>query len=415
MSGHGRSRQICNDNFGYDCQGLLFIAELGKEDYLEEATHRRFPVLLSEHFKNAVVCSNVLYCIGASAMASFEKKLVPPPKIREDGIHGTAGIDVDTIEYVPLDAGKPINPIRLRQLVLEQKERLVALIERVFHREQTDLSDVWFATVLAVITCIRAHQSDTLVMSNGIFALGRLAQSAVGLKSLASALKGVETVVQSMRLHDHDNIMASNGCLAIARICHVPHIDHREDRAIAFEAIDKNTAIQENALREGALQAVHKAEASHGKDPIVARAVAEALGGLAVGNSHLALEDVEQAAERICKAMSHDFHDIEPLKDHFPTIFDEVHGRDEFVMAYGAKALGSMVLVKSTHKAAGQDKRFPYLVSDPGKQDAIAKVGAIQCMCMALKQFPKKKDTVLSLCGPALADAIRLHENNQVG
>lgn len=38
--------------------------------------------------------------------------------------------------------------------------------------------------------------------------------------------------------------------------------------------------------------------------------------------------------------MSHDFHEIEPPKDHFPTVFDEVHGRDEFVTAYGAKALG---------------------------------------------------------------------------
>jgi hypothetical protein len=26
--------------------------------------------------------------------------------------------------------------------------------------------------------------------------------------------------------------------------------------------------------------------------------------------------------------------------------------------------------------------------------------GAIECMCMALKQFPKKKESVLSLCGP---------------
>jgi hypothetical protein len=64
--------------------------------------------------------------------------------------------------------------------------------------------------------------------------------------------------------------------------------------------------------------------------------------------------------------------------------------------------------------------------------------GAIECMCMALKQFPKKKESVLSLCGPvwystrsapcmsvhadtrstyhdgqALAFAIRLHEKNQ--
>ncbi len=68
-------------------EGLLFIAELGKEDYLEEMTHRRFPVLLTEHFKNSVIVSNVLYCIGASALASFEKQLIPPPKVPRARAH----------------------------------------------------------------------------------------------------------------------------------------------------------------------------------------------------------------------------------------------------------------------------------------------------------------------------------------
>ena len=275
---------------------------------------------------------------------------------------------------MPLDAGKPINPIRLRQLMLAQKERITALVEDVFHREHTDLTDVWFVTVLCIVACIRAHQADSLVMSNGLFALGRLAQSAVGLKKLAASLRGVETTVQSMGLFDHDNIMASNGCLAIARICHVPVIADHEDRDVAFKLIDENAEIQRQALEQDALHAVFKAETDHGHDPVVARAFAEAIGGLAVGSQHLSLEQVEEGARRICKAMSHNFHEIEPLKDHFPTIFDEVHGKDEFVTAYGAKSLGSMVLVKSTHKAAGQDSRFPYLVSDPAKQDAIAEV-----------------------------------------
>jgi len=82
----------------------------------------------SEHFKNAVVCSNVLYCIGASAMESFEKKIRPPPRVREDGHHGTSGIHVNTIELVPLE-DKPVNPVRLRQLVIEQKERITAIVE----------------------------------------------------------------------------------------------------------------------------------------------------------------------------------------------------------------------------------------------------------------------------------------------
>lgn len=68
-------------------EGLLFIAELGKEDYLDEMTHRRFPVLITEHFKNAVVVSNLLYCIGACALASFQKKLLPPAKVSRARAH----------------------------------------------------------------------------------------------------------------------------------------------------------------------------------------------------------------------------------------------------------------------------------------------------------------------------------------
>ena len=67
-------------------QGLLFIGDLGKDDYLDETTHRRLPVLITEHFKNSVVCSNCLFCIGASAMQSFSKqnakRLLPPPKVQ---------------------------------------------------------------------------------------------------------------------------------------------------------------------------------------------------------------------------------------------------------------------------------------------------------------------------------------------
>ena len=62
-------------------QGLLFIADQGKESHLEEMVHRRFPVLITEHFKNSLTCSNVLYCIGTCAQASFEKKLLPPAKV----------------------------------------------------------------------------------------------------------------------------------------------------------------------------------------------------------------------------------------------------------------------------------------------------------------------------------------------
>jgi hypothetical protein len=50
-------------------------------------------------------------------------------------------------------------------------------------------------------------------------------------------------------------------------------------------------------------------------------------------------------ARRICKAMNHDFHEIAEKKDHYPTIFDEVHGRDEFVTAYGYLSISSRVCI----------------------------------------------------------------------
>ena len=100
-------------------------------------------------------------------------------------------------------------------------------------------------------------------------ALGRLAQSATGLKNYVGILRGVETIVNSMAMHDHDNIMASNGCLAIARICHLPDIDSREDKELAQKALDTNAEIQEKALTEGALNAVLTAEVRHGASKLV--------------------------------------------------------------------------------------------------------------------------------------------------
>ena len=254
-------------------KGLLLVADLGKENFLDEMTHRRLLVVVTEHFKNSVICSNAMYCIGMCAMQSFSNespnRLVPPAREREDGIHGTAGIDVQSIDYVELNPKKPINPARLRQEATEQKTRIEAFVEEILGRESTDLNDLWFATIVTIIAAIRAHQADTLVMSNGIFALGRLAQSATGLKNYVGILRGVETIVNSMAMHDHDNIMASNGCLAIARICHLPDIDSREDKELAQKALDTNAEIQEKALAEGALNAVLTAEARHGASELV--------------------------------------------------------------------------------------------------------------------------------------------------
>jgi len=51
-----------------------------------------------------------------------------------------------------------------------------------------------------------------------------------------------------------------------------------------------------------------------------------------------------------------------------------------------------MVLAKSAHKAAaGQDSRFPYLVSDPAKQDAIADVRITSLLKKKLKNLSKER------------------------
>ena len=203
-----------------------------------------------------------------SQFVDFDESL-PNGAIIVNNLDWTAGIDVRSIDYVELNPKKPINPARLRQQATEQKARIEAFVEEILGRESTDLNDLWFATIVTIIAAIRAHQADTLVMSNGIFALGRLAQSATGLKNYVGILRGVETIVNSMAMHDHDNIMASNGCLAIARICHLPDIDSREDKELAQKALDTNAEIQEKALTEGALNAVLTAEVRHGASKLV--------------------------------------------------------------------------------------------------------------------------------------------------
>ena len=71
----------------------------------------------------------------------------------------------------------------------------------------------------------------------------------------------------------------------------------------------------------------------------VERAFAEAVGGLCVANNHLAIEELKEAASRICKAMDHNYHEIGAKAIQF-SIFDEEHGRDEFITAYGCKSFG---------------------------------------------------------------------------
>ena len=42
----------------------------------------------------------------------------------------------------------------------------------------------------------------------------------------------------------------------------------------------------------------------------MSRAFAEAVAGLSVANTHLSMEDIGNAARRVCKAMSYDYHEI---------------------------------------------------------------------------------------------------------
>jgi hypothetical protein len=72
-----------------------------------------------------------------------------------------------------------------------------------------------------------------------------------------------------------------------------------------------------------------------------------------------------------------------------------------------------MVLARSTHKMAGMDSRFPRLVPEPSKQTLVGKLGGVQRMCEALRQFPKKRETVLAFTIAGLAHVIRCHEDNQ--
>jgi hypothetical protein len=52
--------------------------------------------------------------------------------------------------------------------------------------------------------------------------------------------------------------------------------------------------VRVQALHEGALQAIFKAEEEHGEDPVVSRAFAEAGAGLCVASSHLSADDVSE-------------------------------------------------------------------------------------------------------------------------
>ena len=91
----------------------------------------------------------------------------------------------------------------------------VCMPQEVFHREATDLNDIWFATVLTVIATIRAHQADSLVMSNGLFALGRLSQAAVGLKNLVCFNGLVREMSHSNAWHDSAYVLSVSPSLSL--------------------------------------------------------------------------------------------------------------------------------------------------------------------------------------------------------
>ena len=100
---------------------------------------------------------------------------------------------------------------------------------------------------------------------------------------------------------------------------------------------------------------------------------------------------------------------------------------DNWVVAHGAlvrltspllldslpQALGRMVLVPSTHRAAGTSKRFPYVTPDAQKQSAVHEAGAMAFLCFALKEFEHDKHVVLTSVLESLQQLLSLHQDNQ--
>ena len=200
-------------------------------------------------------------------------------------------------------------------------------------------------------------------------------------------------------------------------------------------------------MQLGAFRTILRSLALHPSDAVLRRTFCEAAQSLAEGNQHLATdlapegEEEDEAGEvlpaeaggsddvpehedpaswrlerlvkRITVMMGQDVHAIEYERGNRQIPVEEQHGRDEMVAAYSSRALGQMVLARSKHKMAGLDGRFPMLVPDPDKQTVVGQVGGVQQMCEAIKQFPKKRDTVLRFTIGAMANLIRCHEGNQ--
>jgi len=288
---------------------------------------------------------------------------------------------------------------------------------------------------------------DKMVLGNGAYALGNLAACSVGLKDMIAESSGTETILGTMRLHESDNILQANCCLAVSKSCRVPALSVDEDYATALKILEKASAIQEEALQLGAFRTILRSLALHPSDAVLRRTFCEAAQALAEGNSLLCTdmlpegeqedqsrevlpaeagghdevpdeEDpkswrLERLVKRITTMMGQDVHAIEYERGNRQVPVEEQHGRDEMVAAYASRALGQIVLARSEHKMAGLDGRFPMLVPDPDKQTVVGQVGGVQQMCDAIKQFPKKRDTVLRFTIAAMANVIRCHEGNQ--
>jgi len=282
----------------------------------------------------------------------------------------------------------------------------------VAHTTMKVHTDLWNVMVKCVIAALRCHQDDQLVLSNGVYALGSMCTTSIGLRERVVEWKGVETIVYSMALHEEDHILQSNGCLALARICGVPKGIPNEDSEFSLGILQATQEIQKQALELGAMEVILLAEQKHSDDPVLSRACCEAAAAITTCNILLNDEEFEKLAEMIARVMAKEYHEIETVRNKQPVPPEEQHGLDEFVVAYGSRALGQMCLVRSTDKAAGTHPRFPLVVSGASKQKTLAKAGGIHRMCEALVRFPRKK-VVLSSVAVGLAQAWSRHEENQ--
>uniref|UniRef100_A0A6U6B950 Uncharacterized protein n=1 Tax=Guillardia theta TaxID=55529 RepID=A0A6U6B950_GUITH len=347
---------------------LLFVADVAEEHALPEDTLRMIPSILSDHMSHPVIVADALLLVGKAS----KRSLADP---------STEGL--------------------------------------------------WNVFVLSSIACTRLHKHEATLVSNGLYAIGQLAETSHRIKSQIVEAQGLETINGSLRLHPHDTFLLSNGLLALSAICNLPLQSLQLGKGIAKQIIADVQSIQHTAESLNIMTTLTELEPLLAHDPVLARSYCEAIGALTVSNTALSHDKCVRLASKINAVMSTKFHSIQEEEEAEAAGDQEdlsnqilswnleslkrsrVSPYDNWVVAHGALALGRMVLVPSTHRAAGTSKRFPYVTSDAQKQSAVHEAGAMAFLCFALKEFEHDKDVVLTSVLESLKHLLSLHQDNQ--